>query len=444
MKLEQSDCAVKDMAQRVRQGIDAPDKAARDALQKINALDGVLHAWAHVIKPDDLPLLLDQEALDGPLAGVPVGVKDVINVAGMPTRCGSSACNDTESQFDAASVSLLRAAGAIPIGKTVTAEFAYRTPGLTRNPVNVEYTPGGSSSGSAAAVAAGMVPIAMGTQTGGSMIRPAAFCGVVGFKPTFGSVHRDGMKLTCDSLDTIGWYGRTVADVEAVAQVLLPQCSPVQGNSLDEPVLLTMPQHQQVSLDALCVAYIPSLFPQDGPEPEASNALEIAAAQLGNSGAQVRVIEAVADLQLLVEAHSVIMHYEFARSLAPVVRLQQHNLSAVLVDAVDRGGKIAHGQYLDMKTIQTEFRGRWNDLFSDADMILTPSAPGAAPHGINTTGSSRFNVIWTLLGWPCLHLPTSLSGNGLPLGVQLVGKPNSDAGLLSWAEPIHQAIDRRL
>lgn len=427
MELEQSDCAVKDMAQRVRQGIDAPDKAARDALQKINALDGVLHAWAHVIKPDDLPLLLDQEALGGPLAGVPVGVKDVINVAGMPTRCGSLACNDTESQFDAASVSLLRAAGAIPIGKTVTAEFAYRTPGLTRNPVNVEHTPGGSSSGSAAAVAAGMVPIAMGTQTGGSMIRPAAFCGVVGFKPSFGSVHRDGMKLTCDSLDTIGWYGRTVADVEAVAQVLLPQCSPVQGNSLDE----------------LCVAYIPSLFPQDGLEPEAGNALDTAGAALRGSGVEVRVIEAAADLQLMVEAHSVIMHYEFARSLAPVVRLQRSNLSAVLVDAVARGSAIAHGQYLDMKNLQAEFRGRWNDLFSDADMILTPSAPGAAPQGINTTGSSRFNVIWTLLGWPCLHLPTSFSGNGLPLGIQLVGKPNSDASLLSWAGRIHRAIDGR-
>ncbi len=444
MEFEMPQLSVKDMAQRVQQGIDAPEKAALRALDQISKNDGVLKAWAFTIEPRDVDALVGQAAAKGPLAGIPVGIKDVINVADMPTRSGSLACNDAPVQFDAASVGLLRAAGAIPIGKTVTAEFAFKSPGATRNPVNIDHTPGGSSSGSAAAVAAGMVPVALGTQTGGSMIRPAAFCGVIGYKPTFGSLHRDGLKITCDSLDTIGWYGRTVSDVATVGQVLLPQYWAVGGEPA-EKAGAAQKNADQASLRDLKVTQLLAGWSGRNLDVEADKALDVAATDLRNAGAAVEAIGGpVGVLHQMIEAHSVIMHYEFAQSLAPVVRVHPGKLSAVLVNAVIEGSKICPRQYLDMKSIQIEFRDKWTALFQDADIILTPSAPGPAPSGIEGTGSSIFNVIWSLLGWPCIHLPTSFAQNGLPLGVQLVAKPGADASLLSWADAIHRATDRRL
>ncbi|RTZ43142.1 amidase [Candidimonas sp. SYP-B2681] len=443
MELEMAQLSVKEIAQRVRQGLDAPERAAQRALDQIRKHDGVLRAWAFVMDAGDVGSLVGPTTLNGPLAGIPVGVKDVIDVADMPTRSGSLACRDLSVQFDAASVGLLRAAGAIPIGKTVTAEFAFKSPGATRNPVNIDHTPGGSSSGSAAAVAAGMVPVALGTQTGGSMIRPAAFCGVIGFKPTFGSLHRDGLKLTCDSLDTIGWYGRTVSDVATVGQVLLPQYW--AGGAQAAKAAVPAQNNKDLTLVRdLKITHLSASWSGTLLETEAENSLDVAAMDLRKAGAQVAASGGpVAALHQMIEAHSVIMHYEFAQSLAPVLRVQRDQLSTVLVNAVIQGGRICPRQYLDMKSIQADFRDKWTELFHDADLILTPSAPGPAPTGIEGTGSSIFNVVWSLLGWPCIHLPTSFAKNGLPLGVQLVARPGADASLLSWAESIHRVIDRR-
>lgn len=424
MKLNQSAASIQCTVQRVQKGIVAPDQPARQALLSVQKQDETLKAWAFSAGPADLAALSEREARGGLLAGVPFGVKDIINVAGMPTRCGSPAYNDTPAQFDAACVLLLRAAGAVPIGKTVTAEFAYMSPGLTRNPVNTDYTPGGSSSGSAAAVASGMVPFALGTQTGGSVIRPAAFCGIVGFKPTFGSVHRDGMKITCDSLDTIGWHTRSVDDAALVARVLLSQPKIVE---------------EIKPLNELKIAYLPRM-PEHSPDTEATDALGAAKTALQAAGVRVETIAALPVFKLLLDAHATIIDYEFSRSLAPVARHYARVLSKPLLDAVVRGMSIPTSQYIDMKQLQSECCGQWQTYFSDADLILTAGAPGPAPKGILTTGSSVFNRIWTLLGWPCLQLPTSVSGDGLPLGVQFVGKPNADMQVLYWGALLHNRV----
>jgi Asp-tRNA(Asn)/Glu-tRNA(Gln) amidotransferase A subunit family amidase len=413
------------IAQSVREGIDEPLDAAQAALRNISKLDHALRAWTFVAQGDKLaaPSPSARESL---LAGVPLGVKDIIHVADMPTGCGSRTCSDLPQQYDASSVALLRAAGVVPIGKTVTAEFAYVTPGATRNPADPRHTPGGSSSGSAAAVAAGMVPVALGTQTGGSMIRPAAFCGVVGFKPTFGAVARDGMKVMCESLDVIGWYGANVTDVALVAQVLLPA-----GR-----------RPSSKSLQAVRIAFLDG-NPGHVLEPAAEAALDHARQAFISNDIRVQSVPAFAQAAELLEAHSVIMHYEFARSLLPVVSTHEPLLSRPLIHAVEKGLAMPASKYLDMKAFQTAQQLRWEANFGDADLILTSSALGPAPKGLESTGASAFNKAWSLLGWPCLHLPTAQTPGGLPLGVQIVGRPGKDVDLLSWAHAMHEIIDRR-
>lgn len=415
-----------EISRRVQRGIDDPLDASRNALSVIRRLEPELRAWTHLATGDDL-VALSPQAASGPLVGVPFGVKDIIDVSGMPTRCGSGAYAAVPAQFDSSCVALLRRAGAVPVGKTVSAEFAYVSPGPTRNPANPRHTPGGSSSGSAAAVAAGMVPVALGTQTGGSMIRPAAFCGIVGFKPTFGALARDGMKVMCESLDVIGWYGADVADVARVAEVLLPDVPPSV-------------------FPAESIWTVKIGFLQGNPchvlEPAARAALNDARRALGDLST-IELVPEIADAARLLEAHSVIMHYELARSLLPVASGHAAQLSRPLREAFEEGLAMPSWRYREMKAWQQAQRGRWADYFGDADVVLTSSALGPAPQGLESTGKSAFNKAWSLLGWPCIHLPTALSQDGLPLGVQLVGKPGTDSELIGWALALHKVVDRR-
>ncbi len=313
---------------------------------------------------------------------------------------------------------MLRRAGAIPIGKTVTAEFAYKHPGPTRNPHDLARTPGGSSSGSAAAVAADMVPVSIGTQTGGSMIRPAAFCGVIGFKPSFGAVPRDGMKICCESLDVIGWYGRSVADIEAIAQVLLPESAAVPQLASRSPRVAQFSQTSPaLALDA-----------------DAREVLQQAADTLTQQGATCSMASMSTEMIRLAEVHRTIMQYEFARSLAPVISEQGAALSEVLRACVREGFATTDGKYREMKSLQHELRYSWTKLFGDADFVIAPSAAGEAPLGLADTGSSAFNVAWSAVGWPCMHIPYGLSRHGLPLGIQLIADWQHDVDLLGWAQ----------
>jgi len=386
---------------------------AREAWARSKARDADIKAWAWLPEELAYPPASD---LQGPLAGAGLGVKDVIDVAGMPTRSGSPATSAEPARWDAACVTQLRAAGAVPIGKTVTAEFAYASPGPTRNPRLATHTPGGSSSGSAAAVAAGMVDIALGTQTGGSMIRPAAFCGVVGFKPTFGRVHRQGMSVLCDSLDTIGWFSRTVSQSQAVASVLLPRGEP-QPEPARAPRVALLGCETIGQLDAA-----------------SRQALDDCVARLQEQGATVAAPVLDADLQSLLHIHTQTMLAELARGLQPLARSAQAGLmSPVLREAVKRGLDIPHADYARLQRARERLSREWRLRFGEVDFIVTPSAPGPAPAGLQSTGSSVFNRVWSLLGWPALHLPTAVTDMGLPVGVQWVALPDQDHSLLGWA-----------
>src|SRR5690606_27288516 len=310
--------------------------------QMIEQRETDVRAWAHLTTEAPLP---EPGALTGPLAGVPFGVKDVIDVAGMPTRCGSPSTDSSAASFNAACVELLLRAGAVPVGKAVTAEFAFRHPGPTRNPRNLSHTPGGSSSGSAAAVAAGMVPLALSTQTGGSIIRPASYCGTVGFKPSFGLVSRAGLKLTSESLDTIGWHASSVEYARAAAQVLLPQESNPTGIVLSKlKVAITLRGAQQQ------------------PDREASASVQGLRQMLEREGAQCQDVSLDEELDLLAQAHAAIMRYEFARNLAPVVRHDRHVLSPSLLNNVTEGFAVPDSLYLEMRAAQRELRSAWHRL----------------------------------------------------------------------------------
>lgn len=395
--------------------------AVQHSLQMISQREADVRAWAHLATASDLP---EADSLTGPLAGVPFAVKDVINVAGMPTRCGSPATETSAVPFNAACVELLVRAGAVPVGKAVTAEFAFRHPGPTRNPRNLAHTPGGSSSGSAAAVAAGMVPLALSTQTGGSIIRPAAYCGVPGFKPSYGFVSRDGLQLTSESLDTIGWHTSDMDWMLRAAEVLLP----------------AGPRSNALSLQGAVVAVIDHA-PELALEEEGRDTLELVVQRLEQAGARCMRVDAREHLQALVRAHTAIMKYEFARNLEPVVAVRKKSLSASLLQNVQEGWATDAGLYLEMCAYQHEMRTQWKVLSGGADFILTPPASGPAPAGHEFTGTPAFNKTWTVLGWPCLHLPVRINGAGLPTGVQLVGPWKQDFDLLSYGALLEHLLD---
>src|SRR5690606_27781318 len=355
--------------------------------------DQAIKAWAWLAEPADrLP-----GSSDGPLSGVTFGVKDVMDVKGMPTRYGAKLPHALPAERDAACVALLRRAGAVPLGKTVTAEFAYAAPGPTRNPLNLEHTPGGSSSGSAAAVAAGMVDFALGTQTGGSMMRPAAFTGILGFKPRFGAVHRSGLFLLCDSLDTIGYFSRDLSVLRRVATVL-------QG------------------LPDVKVPACPRIGVLDGKDlgpitPAALAALEQGCLHLEQQGAQLERLPADPQLKELLILQGQIMAYEMARSLLPVWQASPNALRPITVQAIKQGLELPPADYHAWQARRRQLQTEWQDRYAHFDALLAPAAPGPAPYGLDSTGSSILNRPWSLLGWPTLSLPAPGQNSPLPLGL---------------------------
>ncbi|WP_082586315.1 amidase [Achromobacter sp. Root170] len=364
-----------------------------------------------------------QAGRDLPLLGVPVGVKDVIDVAGMPTALGLAGFTPAPADRDATCVALLRAAGAVPVGKTVTAEHAYAHPGPTRNPHALDRTPGGSSSGSAAAVGAGVVPLALGTQTGGSVIRPAAYCGVVGVKTSLGALSLDGVAPVAGSLDCLGWFARSTEDAVQAARALLPGLT------------LATPDTWRVMLvDA---------EPLGPLEPQALRTLHAAAQAMRDAGHEVVAVSMQECLPALARCHRQIMLYELARSLSPQSYLRTQPLSDVLRGAIRDGLAIDDTTYRNALARANAERQVFEQAIAGFDFILTPSAAGIAPTGLASTGESTFNRIWSVLGWPAVHLPTAWSIEGLPLGVQLVGRHGSDGPLLAAAAAAHPFLDSR-
>lgn len=367
-----------------------------------------------------------QETSAGPLAGLGLAVKDVIDVAGMPTANGLVlAGSPARAIVDAHCVALLRRAGAVPIGKTVTAEMAYAYPGPTANPWNPSHTPGGSSSGSAAAVACSMVCAALGTQTGGSVIRPAAYCGVVGFKPTRGLIPLRGVTPVSPSLDTLGWFTKSVGLSIDLARVLLRETS--------IPASIGPRSLRAARVDASWAS----------PGDEVLEVLDTAGAALDQADGTVDTFDMEAEWKILTGAHRIIMLYEMSRSFE-ALRKRSTGLtgfSATLREVCEEGGAIPDYAYEAARRQSKACEARLRRRMEGVDFILTPSAAGPAPRGLLSTGESSFNRIWTLLGWPAIHLPVRLSREGLPLGLQLVGQPGMDGRLLRIAQWVRHLVN---
>ena len=409
----------RDAAARIADGRLTAEALTRACLERIAEREAVVGAW-HYLDPDRAiaeARQRDRASRRGPLHGVPIGVKDVMDTHDMPTEYGSPIYRGHRPAADAACVALARAAGAVAIGKTVTTEFATFTPGKTANPHNLAHTPGGSSSGSAAAVADGMVPLAFGTQTAGSVIRPASFCGVVGYKPSFGTISRAGVKPLADSLDTVGIMARDVADAALFAAVLS-----------DRPEL------------RLGEAMAPS--PRVGvyrtaewrhAEPATVAALEDAVARFRRAGAATVEVVVPPEHEGLVEAQKIVMDHETARCLAFEHGTRPHDLSPALRERIAAGLAHSAEAYDAARHVVTRARTALPAFFADFDVILAPAAPGEAPKGLDRTGDPIFNRTWTILHLPCVTVPGRRGAAGLPVGVQLIGRVGDDARTLQAA-----------
>jgi Asp-tRNA(Asn)/Glu-tRNA(Gln) amidotransferase A subunit family amidase len=400
-------------------------------LNRIRSRDGSVQAWAALDEARALALAAECDrrraagAEHGALHGVPVGVKDIIDTADLPTEMGSPAFAGRRPARDAAVVERLRQAGAFVLGKTVTTEFAFMHPGRTRNPWNPEHTPGGSSSGSAAAVAAGFVPAAIGTQTNGSVIRPAAFCGIVGFKPTLGTLPFAGVGQFSETLDQLGTFARSVADAAFFTSRLArsPEAIPADVPPLERPPWIG----------------VLARFPWNDAEAEAQIHFEIALDALRAAGARVERIalpEGFADANLV---HRTIMLAEGARNLGPVQARARALLSATLNRALDEGAAITPASYRASVALRAALAERAHDLFGRCEVVVSPSAPGPAPRRRDVTGDPSFCTLWSLLGVPAITVPSGLAQNGLPFGLQLARDAGGDAHLLRiarWCESV--------
>ncbi len=405
-------------------------EALADALiERSAALEPRLKVWAHFSGPAARRRALASER-GRPLSGLPFAVKDNIDTEGIPTAYGSPIYRSHVPAADAACVALARSAGAWVLGKTACTEFANMTPCATRNPWNPAHTPGGSSSGSAAAVSAGLVPLALGTQTAGSVIRPAAFCGIVGYKPSPRRVPRAGAKANADTLDEIGVMARSVADASWFAAVLAGQTMPTGADAHRPRIAVTLTSREQAVLAPM------------------AEAVQIAASRLSTAGAHVqgagRTVAFDALFDSLFVAQRTAQVFETARALAPEWQYRRRDLSPGLRELIAEGRAIPAEVYAAALQTAAAVAGGLDTLFGAADIVLTAAAPGAAPASRKTTGDPLFNRPWQLLGCPCLTLPGGLDPDGLPLGLQLVARPGDDLRLFAaaaWVEHALQATE---
>jgi Asp-tRNA(Asn)/Glu-tRNA(Gln) amidotransferase A subunit family amidase len=356
-----------------------------------------------------------------PLRGLPVGLKDIIDTADFPTEYGTPIYQGNRPAADAAVVSMVRRAGGLVLGKTVTTAFAHRQPGKTRNPVDPERTPGGSSSGSAAAIAAGMLPIALGTQTGGSVIRPAAYCGVAGFKPSYKLIPTVGVKCLSWHLDTVGLFAAGIADVAFAAGAITGRDLKVGRPAPPRIALMRTHIWGEASTDM-------------------QRAVETAAKAAAGAGARVEEVALPAILEDAWRAHPVIQDYEAYRALAFEYDRHRERVAPMTREVLDKAAAITADAYDAARRTTRLARQAFGELMTDHDVLLTPSAPGAAPRGLGSTGSPIFNRLWTLMGAPATNVPGLADPAGLPLGIQVVGRFGRDRATLEAALFVEQVI----
>ena len=392
-----------------------------DTLARIAAQDPTLHAFAAVRGLADA--LREQSRLHGPLAGLAVAVKDIFDTADLPTRYGSPIYAHCEPRTDAVIVGALRRAGALVIGKSATTEFAYLHPAATHNPRAPGHTPGGSSAGSAAAVAAGLVPLAVGSQTGGSVIRPASYCGVAGFKPSFGLLPTGGMKCFSWSLDTVGLFAPDVGQLAWFAQALSGHPLALDRAPRDDWVVRVLDDYAWGALS-----------------PSQHKAMEQAQRALQAAGARVQRLPAPAWLGAAFRAHDRIQGFEAVRALAREFDYHADQLSPLLRDYLSGAMQVQPADYAQALRTAAQARAQCAEWMHGCDAVLTPSAPDEAPAGYASTGASTWNRAWTLLHLPCVNVPGATGVQGLPMGLQLVGGAGADQACLQLAAFLEAAL----
>jgi len=409
--------SVLDFLQRIDAGALTPERAVREAREAIRAGDDAIRAFVSVDAA--APVLRE-----GPLRGIAIAVKDIIDTADLPTEFGSPIYSGWRPKADAPIVVAARRAGATVIGKTMTTPFAYLDPTLTRNPINRDHTPGGSSSGSAAAVAAGMVALAIGTETGGSVIRPASFCGVAAVKPSYRVLPTVGIKTFSWSLDTPGLFAATVADV-AFALSALTGRSNVRVDGRYPP----SPRIGIVTQDFA-----------EAPEPASLDALDRAARAAERAGATVRRASLPPVLSDAFRIHGTVEAFEARQALSWEMDHHRNALPRLLRAALDAAAAIGVDAYDDARRTARRARRALGEVFAEHDVLLTLSASGPAPRGLASTGDSRFNRLWTLMGNPCVNVPGLDDPSGLPLGIQVIAAFGEDEKALSAAAFVEEAI----
>jgi len=410
---------------KIKQGQLTAESLIRSCLDRVSERDNIVKAWSHIDpeKAIDRARAADKQGNKGPLAGIPIAVKDIIDTADMPTRHGSTIYEFNQPTIDAAVVSKTRSMGGVIMGKTVTTEFAWRNPGATCNPHNLNHTPGGSSSGSAAGVADYQFPLAFGTQTGGSVIRPAAYCGVVGFKPSFGTYDRNGVKELSSYLDTVGIMARTVQDAAFFDSVL-------RGNSSTNAPILD-------NTSLRIGAFVPF---RENAEQCALSALETGVRKAEKMGATVVDIESSKNFEILADIHNLIMTGDAGRALAWEYDNKHEQLTQFYTENIALGRAVSNELLKQAKNDANRARLEQTDtLFKHVDVLLTLSAPGEAPKGTLLTGDPLFNKVWTMLGLPCVTIPFQKGPSGLPLALQIVAPMNKDSLALvasAWFEKV--------
>jgi Asp-tRNA(Asn)/Glu-tRNA(Gln) amidotransferase A subunit family amidase len=406
----------------IESGAVAPDELARATLARIADDDRTLGAFVSTLAADDAAA--QARSLRGPLAGVPVAVKDIFDTRDLPTAYGSPIYAAQPARVDAAIVSALRRAGGLVIGKSSTTEFAYLEPTATLNPRAPGRTPGGSSAGSAAAVAAGLVPLALGTQTGGSVIRPASYCGVVGYKPSFGWLPTAGLKCFSWSLDTVGLFARDVADAAWFAQALSGRVLALDAGAAQAPFVVGVPES----------------YPWDAYSPNARAAVALACSVLQAAGIETRFCTLPPWAGKAFDAHAVIQGYEAWRCLRWEFEEHAGQLSPLLRDYLTGTQAVTPGDYEAAQELTRQARADAQAWLEGFDVLLTPGAPDEAPVGYASTGPSTFNRLWTLLGLPCINVPGAVGDHGAPMGLQLIAPLGADARLLAVAQRLQDAL----
>ena len=420
-------------AERIADGDMSAEEYIGACLQRIEAIDDKVHAFVHLDREEALAQArkLDEHRRNGktlgPLHGIPVAIKDIFDTADYKTECGSPLLKGRQPMRDCATVARLREAGAVIIGKTVTTEFAYFHPGATRNPHDLERTPGGSSSGSAAAVAAGMVPLAIGSQTNGSVIRPAAFCGVYGVKPTHGMISRHGALILSRALDHVGVFARTLADAALILEALVGyDANDADTRALAAPHFLETLIEEPPMPPQLAFVRTPVWDKADAPT---RAAFEDFVKLMGDSAEVVDLPDAFAAAW---DDQRTVMAADMAHNLGEVVERGGDASSKQLRDFLTEGREVPAVRYLAARDNARRYAAGITEIFKQYDAILTPSAPGVAPKG-TATGNPAFCSLWSLTGLPAVSLPLLTGEAGMPLGVQLVGPAGDDARLLRTA-----------